>query len=392
MNSFEIFTSWLWLGLAYLLLSYVAIKLPRIPRGLALTTLNLFVTYKVFFEWSGTSLSTFGIYVLFVVSFLTLIKFFATKTGWLYFLAFLPPLIWLVVFKVGALIPLVGISFMSFRLILLVHELNVDEDLQADPYDVLAFAFFTPTFLIGPISPYSYFKKSIERTEYVGHRSLDAVLRIVVGMLKFTMLANMALQLGIYGLLKDGHQHSEWEFVAASFFNLLYLYFNFSGINDISIGVSNLLKIRVKENFKSPFLSVNFQDFWNRWHISLSELVRDVFFTPVNMFLLRNARFIPYQVSSYIAILVSFIVLGLWHEISLRYFWFGLLHGIGVIVSVQLLLPIQEKAANKDNPLVNFGVEWGSRVLVLSCVAMISSLGVIDPKDYAFIFGRVLGF
>ena len=63
---------------------------------------------------------------------------------------------------------------------------------------------------------------------------------------------------------------------------LLFLYLDFSGYCDIVIGVAALMGFRLMENFNRPFLATNLQDFWNRWHISLTSIVRDYVFTPLN--------------------------------------------------------------------------------------------------------------
>jgi len=92
------------------------------------------------------------------------------------------------------------------------------------------------------------------------------------------------------------------------------------------------------------------------------------------------------------AILVSFVVLGLWHEFSLRYLVFGILHGLGVILSVLMLAPLQDKINEKcRSPVVEGVVNWTSRGIVIMFVSLVSSIAVIDQKDYVFIFIRVLG-
>ncbi len=384
--------TWLMYGAAYLVVSKLMMMIPvKSARAVLLSILNCGATYYLFFELPGVSLVAFLAYLGFVFFFGVLIKLFVNKDGWLYLLAVLPPVIWLVVFKIEMWLPLIGISFMSFRLLSLVHEQTKREGPALEFKHLLGFAFFTPTFLVGPISPYSYYVSSIDSPTYNFPGFLDNLLRIVVGLVKFTFLANIALNVGIEAVLKDGHNHYWWEFFPTAIFSFIYLYLNFSGINDIGIAMSNIIKVRVKENFDEPFKSLNIQDFWSRWHISLSELVRDVFFIPLNLFLARRIRFLPMPVLSSIALLVSFIVLGLWHEFSVRYLAFGIFHGLGVILSIYVLLPIQQPFVDSQNAYVRSVAVFLSRALVILIVALISSMAVINPNDYGFIFGRVLG-
>ena len=383
---------WIYIVLAYIVSNFLVLKLLNGKvKDVVFSLLNCGFTYYAFFYRSNIDFEIFAIYFGFVFVFWLLLRNFAAKENWLFFLAMLPPIIWLMVFKFEQLLPLIGISFMSFRLVLTVYELSADEDLKPKITDFFGFAFYSPTFLIGPISPYSLYKQSLD-SKFTQHPSFDACLiRMIIGTLKFVVLANIVLQLGIEGLLKDGHYHASWELIFAAFFNFLYLYFNFSGINDISMGVAGILKFRIKENFDSPMKAKNIQDFWSRWHISLSDLVRDVFFTPLNIFLLRNIRFIPAKILSMFAILMSFIVIGLWHEFSLRYFIFGVLHGAGVILSIYLLVPLQDFIAEKGNKFLTQTMTILSRTFVIIFVSLVSAIAVINPKDYAFIFDRVLG-
>ena len=90
----------------------------------------------------------------------------------------------------------------------------------------------------------------------------------------------------------------------------------FSGFSDVAIGLSLLLGFRVVENFNYPFLATSIGEFWKCWHMSLSLWCRDYVYFPA-LALTRNVS---------IAILFSMVILGGWHEISLRYIGWGLLH------------------------------------------------------------------
>jgi D-alanyl-lipoteichoic acid acyltransferase DltB (MBOAT superfamily) len=96
------------------------------------------------------------------------------------------------------------------------------------------------------------------------------------------------------------------------------------------IGVSGLLGIQVMENFNVPFSARNLQEFWNRWHISLSTWLRDMMFTPLVKALVRV--FGPKSTNNVIAfsICTVFIVIGVWHGVGLHFALFGLFHGIGL--------------------------------------------------------------
>ena len=97
------------------------------------------------------------------------------------------------------------------------------------------------------------------------------------------------------------------------------------------IGVSGLLGIEVAENFDQPFTSRNFQEFWTRWHITLSTWIRDLVFTPLSKALMR--KFGPKSANHVIAvsILISFLIVGIWHGSELNFLVFGALQGAGLV-------------------------------------------------------------
>jgi D-alanyl-lipoteichoic acid acyltransferase DltB (MBOAT superfamily) len=97
------------------------------------------------------------------------------------------------------------------------------------------------------------------------------------------------------------------------------------------IGTSGLLGIEVAENFDRPFMSRNFQEFWTRWHITLSTWIRDIVFTPLSKAMMR--RFGPKSANHVIAasILISFLLVGVWHGRGLNFLVFGALQGAGLV-------------------------------------------------------------
>jgi D-alanyl-lipoteichoic acid acyltransferase DltB (MBOAT superfamily) len=227
----------------------------------------------------------------------------------------------------------VGVSYLSFRLCLLAREVQNGIVQPPSFARYLSFAFFVPTLSMGPISPYSRFAKSLDnppnRTEAPIGRCVG---RFLVGLVKYTLLTAVAGNLAYSGLLLDGHPHGVLDlFIAIPAF-ALYLFYNFSGYCDMVIGVSGLLGIDVMENFDRPFISRNFQEFWTRWHISLSLWFREMMFTPMVKVLTR--KYGPKNGVHVIAfsIVSVFVVLGIWHGAYLHFAIFGLSQGLGVAV------------------------------------------------------------
>jgi D-alanyl-lipoteichoic acid acyltransferase DltB (MBOAT superfamily) len=295
------------------------------------------------------ALSAFTLYVLVVLAHFILTRVFAMRAGWAPWSAFLLPLAAMLIVKYIPAISapfhrqlefidkktiaefFIGISYMAFRLSYLVLEVRNGVVAMPSIWEHLSYAFFVPTITVGPISRYSVFHQSLykpDRAETPVGRSL---LRILVGITKYLFLASMIEQLSYSGLLMDGHPHSVIDLPIAALAFFIYLYLNFSGYCDMAIGVAGLIGIRVEENFDSPFLSRNIQEFWTRWHITLTNFMRDTLFSPMSKGLIR--RFGPKSAPHAIAVSIFtvFLAMGAWHGLTWNFIIYGSLHGAGVV-------------------------------------------------------------
>ncbi|MBB6145182.1 D-alanyl-lipoteichoic acid acyltransferase DltB (MBOAT superfamily) [Silvibacterium bohemicum] len=223
-----------------------------------------------------------------------------------------------------------GLSYLTFRLCHLVQEVRNDLVEMPTLSEYLSFAFFVPTLSIGPISPYSRYIASYRDPIQDPAVKRRALLRVLVGLTKYLFLSSLLSQYTYSGLLLDGHPHHRIDLLVALFGYTLYLYCNFSGFCDMVVGMSGLLGIDVMENFNVPFSARNLQEFWNRWHISLSTWLRDMMFTPMVKMLVRI--FGPKSANNAIAfsICAVFVVIGVWHGVGINFALFGLFHGIGL--------------------------------------------------------------
>jgi alginate O-acetyltransferase complex protein AlgI len=104
---------------------------------------------------------------------------------------------------------------------------------------------------------------------------------------------------------------------------VLNAYFQFAGYSDIAIGISLLLGYRIMENFNYPFLASNMQEFWSRYHMSLSAFCRDYIYTPIA----------SYYRKPLLGLFATMAIIGLWHEITLPFLIWGLLQAAGIYLS-----------------------------------------------------------
>src|ERR1700728_3249152 len=225
---------------------------------------------------------------------------------------------------------LLGLSYLTFRLCHLVQEVRNDLVEMPTLPEYLSFSFFVPTLSVGPINPYSKYIASYRSPNHDPELIRKSLLRILVGLTKYLFLSTLLNQYTYSGLLLDGHPHLKIDLLVALFSYTFYMYCNFSGFCDMVVGVSGLLGIDVMENFDVPFAARNLQEFWTKWHISLSTWLRDMMFTPMVKALVRI--FGPRSASNAIAfsIFVVFIVCGIWHGVGVNFALFGLSQGVGL--------------------------------------------------------------
>jgi len=131
----------------------------------------------------------------------------------------------------------------------------------------------------------------------------------------------------------------EFEGVATAFATWLYafqLYFDFSGYTDMALGVAMILGIKLMQNFDRPYFAVSVQDFWKRWHISLTSWLTDYVYTPIT-----RSKWIKIKLYNLIliALMVTFLISGFWHGSHWTYIAWGGLHGTFIVVSLLVQKP-----------------------------------------------------
>jgi len=256
------------------------------------------------------------------------------------------------------LMALVGISYLAFRCSRLVLEIRNGSVPAPGFWEYLGFAFFLPTMNVGPINTYANYRRGFATDPWevpLGR----AWLRIGVGAVKYQFLGSIFNQLSYSGLLLDDHPHHWPDLPVAMACYYLFLYCNFSGFCDMAIGAAALIGIPVAENFDHPFAARNVKDFWNRWHITLSQYMRDVVFAPLSKTLVR--AFGPAHANHAIALTITvvFLLVGIWHGVGWNYLLFGAAHALGVVTNHYYTLALKKRLgrdgfkAYNENPWIH---------------------------------------
>ena len=147
---------------------------------------------------------------------------------------------------------------------------------------------------------------------------------IMVGLVKKALIADYIAQYNNW-IFDDPTAYSGFENLMGVMGYSLQIFCDFSGYSDISIGIAMLMGYELKENFRYPYQSLNLQEFWHRWHISLSTWFRDYLYIPLG----GNRKG---KLRTYFNNFISMVVAGLWHGASWMFFFWGVLHGIGLVV------------------------------------------------------------
>lgn len=229
------------------------------------------------------------------------------------------------------LIPL-GLSYFTFKMLGYVLDLYWEKVPRRSFADLALYFSFFPQIVAGPIQRADDFFGQLDRGLVVDSTQAVAGLRrILLGLVKKVVLADRLTYL-IADTWHRPSAASPAELIVVIYCFALQLYMDFSGITDIAIGVGQLFGLKGPENFSLPFWAPNIQEFWRRWHISLTSWLTDYLFLPLRM-LLRNwgsAGLIG-------SIFATMIAIGLWHGFTATFLVFGALNGLFMTVSVLTL-------------------------------------------------------
>ena len=221
------------------------------------------------------------------------------------------------------LMPL-GISFFTFKLICYLIEIHRCHIEPCRSFvEFATYISFFPTILSGPIDRPKPFLIQLKKERTFDYDlALTGLKRIFFGMFMKMCVAD---RLAIYvdAVFNNVSQHNGTSLTFASLLYPVQIYADFCGYSEMAIGVGCLLGLKVIENFKRPFFSQNIAEYWRKWHISLTGWLTDYVFMPLNIHF-RNME----KWGSIISIIITFVLIGLWHGANWTFALFGLYHGL----------------------------------------------------------------
>jgi len=220
-----------------------------------------------------------------------------------------------------------GISFFTFTQIAYLVDAYRGEVKEMDYLNYTLFVTFFPHLLAGPILHHKEMMPQFDsvKSKIINYRNISAGLFLFsIGLFKKVIIADTFAKWANSGF-DNSSMLSFFEAWATSLSYTFQLYFDFSGYTDMALGVALLFNIKLPINFNSPYKSLNIQDFWRRWHITLSRFLRDYVYIPLGGN--RNGEF-----STYANLFTVFLIGGLWHGASWMFVAWGALHGIAIVI------------------------------------------------------------
>lgn len=241
-------------------------------------------------------------------------------------------------------IPLpLGISFVTFTMIAyLVDIYRGDYRVERRLGTFSGFTLFFPQLIAGPILRPKELIPQLDRPDPREDRAFTVGLSIfTLGLFKKVVFADVIAE-AVQRVYEGGGPFSAWDYLTAIFGFSVQIYCDFSGYTDMALGIAVILGINLPNNFSRPYLAVSADEFWRKWHITLSNWIRDYLYIPLG----GNRQGPAAQVRN---LMVAMGLCGLWHGANWTFVAWGLLHGLG-IVACHMSRRLRPKGAERTVP------------------------------------------
>ncbi|MBV6307038.1 membrane-bound O-acyltransferase [Candidimonas humi] len=343
----------------------------RLPLRYVLACLGLITAALVFQNHPLQPLIVFAVHAL--ALWLCRRKLIATRVA---VVATMLPLLLVKTHALGFL-GMLGLSFMTFRAVDVLLFAHGNERIH--PVDYLTYLFFPLTLLAGPMYRWRNFQADLNKgyaQVNMGHwrAGYEALL---LGLVQKFAIAHLVWIGGLAQVAAD--DYSLRGVLLNTVLYSVYLYFDFAGYSNMALGLGKMFGVNLPANFNNPILSRNPQDFWRRWHISLSEWLRDVVFMPIYKALSKDRFFSRHRFAAQnIGIFATLFCMGIWNGLQWHYIVSGIMFGSYSVIHNRLLLAAREHPA-----LQRWLATWPARLLgrVLTIASAMLALYVFSGRS-----------
>ena len=229
----------------------------------------------------------------------------------------------------------IGISFFTFQALSYVIDVyRGNVGVQKDYFKVLLYISFFPQLIAGPIVKYRDIELEVNDRAVTAHESAFGLQRFIFGLSKKVLIANtMGLTADRIFAADSGSLNILTAWIGALAY-LLQIYYDFSGYSDMAIGMGRMFGFHFKENFLHPYGATSIQDFWRKWHVSLSGWFKEYLYIPLGGNRKGRARTCLNKI-------IVFFCTGLWHGANWTFVLWGLFHGAFLLL--EDFIPVLKK-------------------------------------------------
>lgn len=219
-----------------------------------------------------------------------------------------------------------GISFFTFQQMSMLWDLHrMEEKKEVKFVETALYVILFPQLIAGPIVRYNDIIQQFKFRKESFDLFFSGVQRFILGLFKKVVIANgcgLIIDTMLTSEISDLGSSAAWLGIICYAFQI---FFDFSGYSDMAIGIGRMFGFDILENFNFPYVARSVQDFWRRWHISLSSWFKDYVYIPLGGSKRGNAR-------TYSNLFIVFLLTGFWHGATWSFVFWGLFHGSFLII------------------------------------------------------------
>jgi D-alanyl-lipoteichoic acid acyltransferase DltB (MBOAT superfamily) len=224
-----------------------------------------------------------------------------------------------------------GFSYIAFRLLHVLHDKQIGRLPELTLPEFATYVIFFPSLSAGPIDRAERFASDLKKDfALTQDETLAAGQRIVIGLFKKFVIADALAIIALNDSLAVQVHTTGWMWIHLYAY-AFQIYFDFSGYTDIAIGIARLVGIKLPENFAAPYTKPNLTQFWNSWHMTLTQWIRAYFFNLFNRWI-RGYKSLPAWTMLFIGQLATMFIIGLWHGVTINFILWGAWHGLGLFL------------------------------------------------------------
>ena len=283
-----------------------------------------------------------------------------------------------------------GFSYIAFRLIHVLRDKQMGRLPALSLAEFGTYVVFFPSLAAGPIDRAERFAQDLrEEFRLTQDETLLAGQRLILGLFKKFVIADTLALVALNDALATQVRATGWMWIVLYAYTF-QIYFDFSGYTDIAIGIARLVGIKLPENFAAPYRKPNLAQFWNSWHMTLTQWIRSYFFNPFNRWI-RGYKSMPAWTMILLGQLTTMLIIGLWHGVTVNFILWGLWHGLGLFIQNRWS-DFAKTRFQTENPRLKSALQVGGVLLTFHFVALgWVFFALSEPSLSLIVFGKLFG-